>query len=198
MSFSRWLLAATALVASVSSANAATILYTLTTTSTGRLNGVDYGPTTLTITAKADTDAGYQYGNRYGRPITDANYVLDGVSSGKVNGQLAFNFETTNAWLGYAGASDIIKFSSYSLSGYNGSTEIDIISAPVLFNLDFFTDAGVLRPGRLRSISFNAKIIPDSVAGVPEPATWLTMIAGFGLVGAALRRSNKAIKASAA
>lgn len=30
------------------------------------------------------------------------------------------------------------------------------------------------------------------IPGVPEPSTWLTMIAGFGLVGVALRRSKQA------
>lgn len=34
--------------------------------------------------------------------------------------------------------------------------------------------------------------------GVPEPATWLQMIAGFGLVGVAMRYSRKAKKASTA
>jgi len=30
-----------------------------------------------------------------------------------------------------------------------------------------------------------------SVTGVPEAASWALMIAGFGLVGGALRRRNK-------
>lgn len=34
-----------------------------------------------------------------------------------------------------------------------------------------------------------------SVAAVPEPATWAMMIVGFGLSGAALRRSRRAVEA---
>ena len=30
-----------------------------------------------------------------------------------------------------------------------------------------------------------------AVLGVPEPATWMMMIGGFGLVGAAMRRRAK-------
>src|SRR3546814_2108912 len=32
-----------------------------------------------------------------------------------------------------------------------------------------------------------------TASAVPEPATWLTMIAGFGMVGAAMRRQKKEI-----
>ncbi len=37
----------------------------------------------------------------------------------------------------------------------------------------------------------------DKVAAVPEPATWTMMIAGFGLVGGALRRRRQGEKAPA-
>lgn len=36
-------------------------------------------------------------------------------------------------------------------------------------------------------------ITVDQVAAVPEPATWAMLIAGFGLVGAALRRPRRAL-----
>ena len=37
-----------------------------------------------------------------------------------------------------------------------------------------------------------------SIPGVPEPATWMTMIAGFGLVGVSLRRSRRTVTATLA
>lgn len=37
-------------------------------------------------------------------------------------------------------------------------------------------------------IGLQANVIDATVAGVPEPASWSLMIAGFGLVGAAMRR----------
>lgn len=40
-----------------------------------------------------------------------------------------------------------------------------------------------------------AKGFIASVAGVPEPATWATMLAGFGLMGTALRRRRREVAA---
>lgn len=37
-----------------------------------------------------------------------------------------------------------------------------------------------------------AQIVPPSAAAVPEPATWVAMIAGFGAVGFAMRRRQRA------
>lgn len=37
--------------------------------------------------------------------------------------------------------------------------------------------------------------VPGGVGGVPEPGVWLTMIAGFGLIGAAVRRSRPLVTA---
>jgi hypothetical protein len=34
-----------------------------------------------------------------------------------------------------------------------------------------------------------------SVAGVPEPASWAMMLAGFGMIGGALRRRSSAVAA---
>ena len=37
--------------------------------------------------------------------------------------------------------------------------------------------------------------VAEQVASVPEPATWLTMILGFGLAGAVLRRGRRSVSA---
>ena len=39
---------------------------------------------------------------------------------------------------------------------------------------------------------------PSTVAAVPEPTTWMTMLAGFGLVGWALRRHMRSQRLVAA
>ncbi len=44
----------------------------------------------------------------------------------------------------------------------------------------------------LDGISFNVAP-PPPVGGVPEPASWALLIAGFGLVGAAMRRRQLAV-----
>ena len=48
----------------------------------------------------------------------------------------------------------------------------------------------------LDGISFNvAPAPPPPVGGVPEPANWAMLIAGFGLVGASLRRRRAVVTA---
>ncbi len=42
-----------------------------------------------------------------------------------------------------------------------------------------------------QSLSVDAKVGAGATAAVPEPATWAMMIGGFGIVGAATRRSKK-------
>ncbi len=44
----------------------------------------------------------------------------------------------------------------------------------------------------------NRFVVEDIAAAVPEPATWLMMILGFGLVGSQLRRRNGKLALSAA
>lgn len=43
-------------------------------------------------------------------------------------------------------------------------------------------------PATYTRVLFRANILAATVAGVPEPATWGLMIAGFGMIGAAMRR----------
>ena len=69
-------------------------------------------------------------------------------------------------------------------------------------NSAYFADGIILRWGPngydvgLDNIRFDVRAI-DSGSAVPEPATWAMMIAGFGLVGAAMRRRNGKMAVSA-
>jgi hypothetical protein len=44
-------------------------------------------------------------------------------------------------------------------------------------------------------ISTDGAVLPPPTPGVPEPSSWMMLIAGFGLVGAAARRRNAAVAA---
>ena len=39
-------------------------------------------------------------------------------------------------------------------------------------------------------LDVTSRITPSAIAAVPEPATWATMLLGFGLIGGAMRRSR--------
>jgi PEP-CTERM motif len=54
------------------------------------------------------------------------------------------------------------------------------------------TSAGLLSFNSARDVVFSNG---GGTPGVPEPASWALMIAGFGLVGAAMRRRKLALTA---
>ncbi|MBU1377732.1 MAG: PEPxxWA-CTERM sorting domain-containing protein [Alphaproteobacteria bacterium] len=66
-----------------------------------------------------------------------------------------------------------------------------LIGAKVYFDFDNGTRSeGFLRavPGRPTASTFVTERVIET--GVPEPATWALMIAGFGLAGSAVRRAR--------
>jgi hypothetical protein len=98
-----------------------------------------------------------------------------------------------------------VGFTDLVLTTANGSGQIyaDFISNA----FDNVLFAGVIDPTGFTAVTLSGTSasdviefdrlfysIPDPVGGVPEPANWALMIAGFGLVGAAQRR-HKAILA---
>lgn len=48
--------------------------------------------------------------------------------------------------------------------------------------------------GALNTRTYSASATAESVAAVPEPATWALMILGFGIVGSALRRRRTQVR----
>jgi len=72
-------------------------------------------------------------------------------------------------------------------------TSRDIFNVSILNARDEILYSGVLdaRANGSATITF------DQPVSVPEPATWLMMLAGFGAVGAVLRRRQRALAASA-
>jgi hypothetical protein len=87
---------------------------------------------------------------------------------------------TLRAGSGARGSSD---------GGAGGTAFVD----PVLsIDQSFFTDSGY-DPSRF-SLSFSDGFGNDPAAGaVPEPASWLMMVGGFGLIGGALRRRRTSL-----
>jgi hypothetical protein len=96
------------------------------------------------------------------------------------------------------------QFLSYNLTGSAcyanaapkqitiGSPTIDPSCSPVSFSYsDGFSITGFNFSGTLTGIDFRiveANSLPDFTFAIPEPASWALMLAGFGLVGYAMRR----------
>lgn len=84
----------------------------------------------------------------------------------------------------------------------NGTQQLDLLTPTAAFSAFFFTTRepgnvaflGTQGQGyRIDSLRFVAGQVEP--AAVPEPDSWALLIAGFGLVGAAARRSRRAIAA---
>lgn len=110
------------------------------------------------------------------------------------------------------GSSDEVfaKFTPAGSFDSPGTAQIDGIADLVAMDLDFFlNEDGQFRvelldsyntdPTPLGFWSGTLSIVTDDIAtdgAVPEPATWAMMIAGFGVVGASLRRRRDPLSAT--
>ncbi len=64
------------------------------------------------------------------------------------------------------------------------------VAAGDVLTFDFSKSAGQ-QFGSIAGISATINFTPRAVAGVPEPAAWMTMILGFGMIGAAVRQRRR-------
>jgi hypothetical protein len=62
-----------------------------------------------------------------------------------------------------------------------------------LFTINLNDLSATLLKQTTPGLVFGMAVAPDSTPAVPEPATWLMMIAGFGIVGARLRKSTRKV-----
>jgi hypothetical protein len=125
-----------------------------------------------------------------GNSLTLSNFIIDTVSQ-RILGDAALN--------GASLANDLSLF-SFDLASVTPA-QLTNLNAPALAL--FFTPgaAGALTQvfgaPDLTGVQFGLAATGPSLAGaVPEPATWALLIVGFGLVGAARRRSRQAVVAS--
>jgi hypothetical protein len=94
------------------------------------------------------------------------------------------------------GLGGYVALNKYSLSNNLNTLNISTTSGEILSRLAFaaYSTTGVTPTprelGDIRHIDLNAVAAPITSA-VPEPATWAMMIAGFGLMGAMLRRGRR-------
>ena len=115
--------------------------------------------------------------------VSGLSFVAVGDNSTGVNG--AVKLFGGNALLGTVniiGDGNALTPYLVNLGAFNGITRIEITTTDV--------------PGGLGYDDFTFTV--GAVGAVPEPASWTMMIAGFGMVGGAMRRrSQKAIFATA-
>ena len=154
------------------------------------------------VTPTAVACAGYDSGNSIFN--TANNSVVQGLLSDLGYGSLMTNAQLTSLW----------SNSGLKLSGLGGASNISFSGAPVLFGttiigihwggqgggqnalyvLNFASAVGSFmidpqNPGG----SSDVVLFSTGTPPVPEAATWAMMVAGLGIVGAAMRRRKTAV-----
>ncbi len=167
-----------------SAANAVPILIDFSGNTSGQSINTTYAPLGLTFSNANVFQCGggcplpttngflaYNNGNEFSAFFSTAqsNLTFQTVSNSST---LARAFDASNTLVASIGENQ----------GFPVTNALLALSGPGIVRVDFSSNGGVNGP-TLTNLTF------DSLrGGVPEPASWALMIAGFGLVGGAMRR----------
>ena len=157
---------------------------------------------TVTVTGPAGFYTG-SYSGLAAAPVGDTSKYLALGNGGMAT--VMFNSLKVNSLSVYLGsidsyntlevlnrAGDVIKtWTGNDQPPHNGDQFASATNRRLFINFDKADDVGALR-FRSSGVAFEFDTIGGAVAGVPEPASWVLMIGGFGLVGGAMRRRQRA------
>ncbi len=144
---------------------------------------------------------GVGYYNTRGDKLNSFQAILtDRSDTGAGNFDIYFNYDTilwetgsaSNGVNGFGGTSAAVGFNAGNGNAPGTFFELPGSRVPGSFldsgpsALRTITNDGV--PGQLYFTVRNGAVVVPPIAGVPEPMTWAMMIAGFGMIGAGLRR----------
>lgn len=123
----------------------------------------------------------------------DAGVIFVAPTTGYYRGNAAFSLTTTNTPTG-------VKLSNYKLSSSGVMTKLsdillsaskrsDSASGTIFLNAGEGMGFGINANGTLpTSNNHDSTSISYQIEAIPEPASWMLLIAGFGMTGAVLRR----------
>lgn len=124
--------------------------------------------------------------------------VPDYFSSSFIGDQVSYN--SLQGTFGGMAGSAFVGFGTYLAATLNIQTSnlgFTQFAGPDLFMVSNMRPVFKLGTYQLTSIVSGSSTLTISAASVPEPASWAMLIAGFGLAGAAIRRSRVRVAAYA-
>jgi hypothetical protein len=98
---------------------------------------------------------------------------------------------------GVGGGVDIFPHDSPNEYGVYSPTGVQVF-AGTLTAPTFFTGSFDLYDYFYEDVAYHLDITSNAAPGVPEPASWAMLIAGFGLTGAAMRRRGVRVRVAVA
>lgn len=191
--------AALVLAAPLSAADAATVIYTISGTGTGSLNGTSFTDQAYSIMLTGDTANVASCGTSCQDlgPLNQAVVTINGFAPvtltldtriGIARGINAFFF-------GLDGAGDYLDFfvTDAQETAFNFLAGYGPVTGTGVFALDQFLN--VASSGGALTLSQSSNVQFSTADGaVPEPSTWAMMLFGLGAIGAAVRRKKQELQ----
>lgn len=134
--------------------------------------------------------------------VGSSTYDSTSTAGKAIDGNTGGNFYSDTIFHslgGGAGEFLQLSFAPTSLSSLTIFGRSDCCSQRDIYNVEIFSGVTLLYSGVLNADTptHSATVLFDAVGGaVPEPASWAMLVAGFGLVGASMRR-RKSVAVSA-
>jgi PEP-CTERM motif len=170
---------------------AATIVYSISGNGSGSLNGNAFSMADFSFTLTGDTANVNPVigGGQVNSPLTTSAFSIGSLGSGTFS--FATRFGQTNTGVAYFSRDSGLDLFDFTGTPVDLSNNFGPFVGTGVFALNQFQDvntsAGLLSFDSSTDVIYSGAL---AAGAVPEPASWALMIAGFGLVGSALRKGN--------
>lgn len=124
----------------------------------------------------------------FAAPVNALQFYAGSGFGGSPSLSLQYEVRNAGALVGTGAIPGISGYTGFNAYGFSGAT-FDEVRLQVQY------DAASFDPVAFEAGAYDAFSTGGTIAGVPEPASWMLMIAGFGLVGVARRRQPTLVAA---
>lgn len=192
--------AALVFAAPLSAADAATVIYTISGTGTGSLNGTSFTDQAYSIMLTGDTANVASCGTfcQDLGPLTQAVVTINGFApvTLTLDTRIGIARDANVVFFGQdpAGSPDYLDFflTDAQESAFNFLAGYGPVTGTGVFALDQFLNIASSGGALTLSQSTNVQFSTAAGAGaVPEPSTWAMMLFGLGAIGAVVRRKKR-------
>ena len=158
--------------------------------------GVALAASAVAVPASATTYLFALSGSRDATFTIDTAVAPDFLSSSFIGNQVSYN-NVAGSFGGVAGSATVgfgtflaatlnITGTPQGFTQFTGPDLFTLVNSVPVFNTGSFNLTSI--------VSGNSTLRISTAAAVPEPASWLMMVGGFGLLGVTLRRKQAAVR----